>query len=90
MYDIFGSEKEIMTLHVTVRIKTNKTIWPVKVMRILYSDIPCDANYFKIKWLDTNYEDRVLIKCITLIHKKDSDNCQTELFQWVSYGIICS
>ena len=43
-----------------VRVKKTSEIWQIKVMMILYSDVPCNANYFKIKWLDTKTKDRVM------------------------------
>ena len=43
-------------------MKTNKTIWEVRVIKIPFSDVPEDAKHLKLIWINTKKEDRVLIK----------------------------
>ena len=45
-------------------MKTNKTIWEGRVIRIPFSDFPVDAKHSKLLWINTKKEDRVLIRNI--------------------------
>ena len=65
VYDIFENKKEISTLYVTLWVRTNKSNFQGKFVRIPYNDMPFDANYFKTKWLDSKTENIVLIKFVS-------------------------
>ena len=70
MYDIFEECRETITLHYTLWVKSNKSIWKGKVIRIPCSHIPCDTHFLKIKLLDNKTEYIVLIKNVSLEYMK--------------------
>ena len=49
MSNLPKEEKETIDPHDIVWVETTKNVFQVKVMRIPYSDMPFDDNYFKIK-----------------------------------------
>ena len=45
-------------------MNTNKTIWEVRVFKIPSRDVPEDAKHFKLIWINTKKDERVLNKKI--------------------------
>ena len=51
IYDVFCNDQKKITLQSKLWVKTNKSIFQCIVMRILYSDMECDANYLEVNGL---------------------------------------
>ena len=51
LYDIFEEEKEKINFPDTLWVKPNKEICQDRIIRKTCSDVTCDGNYLKIKWL---------------------------------------
>ena len=62
IYDIFDKDKDTTDVDDMVWIKITNAIWRVRIMITPYSEMPCDANYLKARWLDTKTEYRVFKK----------------------------
>ena len=52
-YDIFDNKEEIITEDSIFWMKTNKTIWEGRVIKIPFSDLPEDAKHLKLIWINT-------------------------------------
>ena len=44
IYDIFDEDSDTIDADDTLQVKTIKAIWKVRIMEILYSDMPCNSN----------------------------------------------
>ena len=71
MYGIFEEDKETISLHDTICVKTSKATCKGKVMSIPYSDISYDEKYLKTKWLDTKTEERLFKRNVSLEYMKN-------------------
>ena len=71
-------------------LKTKKSIWKVVVTILPHSDVECDTNYLKVKWLDNKTEYIIFTNHLSVEYIKYSSNCRSEIFLWGSYGRISS
>ena len=51
-YGIYDNEEEIITEDSIVWVKTNKTVWKKRVIKIPFSDVPMDAKHLNIIWIN--------------------------------------
>ena len=73
-------EKDLISKNDLVWVKTKKEIWRGRVLLIPYSKNKEDREYLKIKWMDTQKEDRILIKNVSLNYSKKRVSVPTQQY----------
>ena len=61
-YDIYDNKNKNITKYSIVWVNTNKTIWEGRVIKTPFSEMSEDAKHLKLIWINTEKEERVLIK----------------------------
>ena len=80
MCSVVEEEEDLIAENDQVWVKTKKEIWRGTVLLIPYRKNKEDCEYLKIKWIDTQKEDRILIKNVSLNYSKKRASVPTQQY----------